>query len=431
MICTPVGSLLSGLALERLGRKRSMMVVNVPLLVSWVLFYFVNSPSSLLATSALMGLSLGIVEAPILTYVAEVSQPKLRGMLTTFTELSVNVGMFCLYLIGTLTDWRTTAAISASLPIISIIAISQVLFAWARAADPRVPGVADVAWQAVGRRAVAVLAAWLGGASRRPRRDVRAAALPPACARPCQRRLRRQQGRRQPLPEKVSAPRHRLFTVQGHSLVSRPHVLHQAQTLGGMTHDDDIRRAGRGRWSLGFLEDLPVSPSFHSGTAPYSPQSPSSACCLSPAQVVVSEGAQSYDDLAANLRAMLRPETLRPLAMVIVMSVLEHWCGVAGTRPYMVEVFNEFGLPIDAHWATPPSSSERRTSVRPSDRPSGRPPYKVGTRSGSIMRKDVSVTTVPTANDTVETLQETIDTWKLEYSGEKQAQASDRGNAGD
>ncbi|KAJ8891817.1 hypothetical protein PR048_004371 [Dryococelus australis] len=35
-------------------------------------------------------------------------------------------------------------------------------------------------------------------------------------------------------------------------------------------------RAGRCRWSAGFLGDLPVSPPFHSGFAPYSSQSPSS-----------------------------------------------------------------------------------------------------------------------------------------------------------
>ncbi|KAJ8893643.1 hypothetical protein PR048_006243 [Dryococelus australis] len=36
-------------------------------------------------------------------------------------------------------------------------------------------------------------------------------------------------------------------------------------------------RAGRYRWSVGFLGDLPFPPPFHSGAAPYSPQSPSSA----------------------------------------------------------------------------------------------------------------------------------------------------------
>ncbi|KAJ8897550.1 hypothetical protein PR048_002899 [Dryococelus australis] len=36
-------------------------------------------------------------------------------------------------------------------------------------------------------------------------------------------------------------------------------------------------RAGRCRWSAGFLGDLPFPPPFHSSAAPYSPQSPSSA----------------------------------------------------------------------------------------------------------------------------------------------------------
>ncbi|KAJ8890393.1 hypothetical protein PR048_009901 [Dryococelus australis] len=40
-------------------------------------------------------------------------------------------------------------------------------------------------------------------------------------------------------------------------------------------------RAGRYRWSGGFLEDLPFPPSFHSRAAPYSPESPSSPLKLS------------------------------------------------------------------------------------------------------------------------------------------------------
>ncbi|KAJ8871790.1 hypothetical protein PR048_028130 [Dryococelus australis] len=35
--------------------------------------------------------------------------------------------------------------------------------------------------------------------------------------------------------------------------------------------------ARRSRWSAGFLWELPFTPPFHSGAAPYSPQSPSSA----------------------------------------------------------------------------------------------------------------------------------------------------------
>ncbi|KAJ8882736.1 hypothetical protein PR048_014549 [Dryococelus australis] len=47
-------------------------------------------------------------------------------------------------------------------------------------------------------------------------------------------------------------------------------------------------RAGRCRWSTGFLGDLPFPPPFHSGDAPYSPQSPLSALKTSTFQPVSS-----------------------------------------------------------------------------------------------------------------------------------------------
>jgi MFS family permease len=84
-ICQPLGSILSGVVLEQLGRKKSMILVNVPHVIGWLMFYFASSVPMLYVSAVIMGLGVGFMEAPIITYVGEISQPELRGVLTSYS----------------------------------------------------------------------------------------------------------------------------------------------------------------------------------------------------------------------------------------------------------------------------------------------------------------------------------------------------------
>lgn len=66
------------------------------------------------------------MEAPVITYVGEISEPKLRGVLTSYSGIFVTIGLIVEFLLGTLYDWNTAASISCFVPIVTIIAISQV-----------------------------------------------------------------------------------------------------------------------------------------------------------------------------------------------------------------------------------------------------------------------------------------------------------------
>jgi hypothetical protein len=84
-ICQPLGSVLSGIVLERLGRKKSMILVNFPHLIGWFIFYFATSVPMMYFSAVIMGLGIGFMEAPIITYVGEISQPEMRGILTSYS----------------------------------------------------------------------------------------------------------------------------------------------------------------------------------------------------------------------------------------------------------------------------------------------------------------------------------------------------------
>lgn len=72
-ICQPIGSILSGVIVEKLGRKRAMMVVNIPHIVAWIMLYFSKNVETVFIANLLLGLGVGFMEAPVITYVGEVS----------------------------------------------------------------------------------------------------------------------------------------------------------------------------------------------------------------------------------------------------------------------------------------------------------------------------------------------------------------------
>uniref|UniRef100_A0A1A9WGT3 Major facilitator superfamily (MFS) profile domain-containing protein n=1 Tax=Glossina brevipalpis TaxID=37001 RepID=A0A1A9WGT3_9MUSC len=96
------------------GREPSDIVLNRDQ-ISWF--------KHLYAALCLSGLGGGLMEAPVLTYVAEITEPKYRGILSALGSTCVITGIFIQFIMGSLMDWRTIAAISAAFPVLSIIAL--------------------------------------------------------------------------------------------------------------------------------------------------------------------------------------------------------------------------------------------------------------------------------------------------------------------
>lgn len=122
----PTGSILSGISSDILGRKKCMLLVGIPQFIAWILMYTANSIPPLYAAAAMMGFTIGFMEAPTLSYIGEICEPEFRSTLASVTSLQVSIGHF-LGLLGTVIPWRTTAAISSAVPLVTIIAILQVI----------------------------------------------------------------------------------------------------------------------------------------------------------------------------------------------------------------------------------------------------------------------------------------------------------------
>lgn len=71
-ISMPVGSIISGWLTDRLGRKRAMMLVNIPHLVSWLLIYWASTVPEMYTAAVVLGIGIGIMETPVVTYIGEI-----------------------------------------------------------------------------------------------------------------------------------------------------------------------------------------------------------------------------------------------------------------------------------------------------------------------------------------------------------------------
>lgn len=57
----------------------------------------------------------------VITYVAEITEPRLRGMLAATSSMTIILGVFIQFLMGTFIYWRTVALMNLSIPILAIL----------------------------------------------------------------------------------------------------------------------------------------------------------------------------------------------------------------------------------------------------------------------------------------------------------------------
>ena len=102
------------------------MLTTIPFIAAWITFYYATTAGMLFIALAMTGLTGGLLEAPVMTYVAEVTQPHLRGMLSATSTMSIILGIFTQMLGGKLGNWRIVTMINLIYPLICFAALCVV-----------------------------------------------------------------------------------------------------------------------------------------------------------------------------------------------------------------------------------------------------------------------------------------------------------------
>lgn len=108
---------------DALGRRRAMLIINIPFIISWFMMYRAESVIEIFIAYALLGFSVGLVEAPIVTYIGEICEPSLRGLMIAYSSFSVTLGCLFIFTLNTLMPWRMVALVCMFVPILTIVGL--------------------------------------------------------------------------------------------------------------------------------------------------------------------------------------------------------------------------------------------------------------------------------------------------------------------
>ncbi|KAL4717200.1 hypothetical protein ACJJTC_017087 [Scirpophaga incertulas] len=119
----PAGALISGPVVDYIGRKKATLLVNIPHIIAWLLVYYAFNLPMLFVANGLLGFGTGFMEAPINSYVGEITEPTIRGALCTVAQFFTAIGVMLMYFLGTIVTWRQAALICLCAPVAAMLFI--------------------------------------------------------------------------------------------------------------------------------------------------------------------------------------------------------------------------------------------------------------------------------------------------------------------
>ncbi|XP_058129073.1 facilitated trehalose transporter Tret1-2 homolog [Anopheles ziemanni] len=122
-LATPIGSFASGPIMDRWGRRPALLMAIVPLFTGWIVLATASSHFLLLLGRVVAGISVGLIAAPAQVLLAEIAEPRLRGLLVGAPFVSYSMGILLVYALGSQLHWRAVAWGGTVLPLLSFLAL--------------------------------------------------------------------------------------------------------------------------------------------------------------------------------------------------------------------------------------------------------------------------------------------------------------------
>lgn len=121
---TPFGSFMSGIMMDKWGRRRVLQICVIPLTLGWVTIAVAQGHVFILAGRIMAGLAVGLIAAPGQVYLGEVAEPSMRGLLSSIPYVSYSMGIFIVYVLGSTLHWQTVAWLATILPVLSLLSFT-------------------------------------------------------------------------------------------------------------------------------------------------------------------------------------------------------------------------------------------------------------------------------------------------------------------
>ncbi|XP_058797884.1 facilitated trehalose transporter Tret1-like [Phymastichus coffea] len=120
-----MGALPAGVVANSIGRKRTILLLAIPFLLSWAIILFVSKVWMLYAARFIVGLAVGAACVLVPTYLSEIAEPSVKGTLGAMFQLFLTVGIVFTFVMGALVGYTTLAVACA---IIEVVFVGSFIF---------------------------------------------------------------------------------------------------------------------------------------------------------------------------------------------------------------------------------------------------------------------------------------------------------------
>ncbi|WP_295142985.1 sugar porter family MFS transporter [Saccharopolyspora sp.] len=111
------GAMSGGPVVDRLGRKRTLLLVSAVFTAGALLSAVAVDVAMLIVARVVLGLAIGASSLVVPAYIAEIAPPALRGRLVSMNQLMITIGIFVSYLVGyafaEMQGWRWMLGLAA------------------------------------------------------------------------------------------------------------------------------------------------------------------------------------------------------------------------------------------------------------------------------------------------------------------------------
>ncbi|XP_062528207.1 facilitated trehalose transporter Tret1-2 homolog isoform X3 [Bombyx mori] len=118
VISNPIGALLGGMMVDAVGRRLLLQSIVLPNLIGWLVIAFSETYVFLCIGRFITGFTIGMSTVSYI-YVAEITTPEKRGVLSALGPGLVSTGIFIVYSLGAFIHWRKVAAICAGVSLLT------------------------------------------------------------------------------------------------------------------------------------------------------------------------------------------------------------------------------------------------------------------------------------------------------------------------
>ncbi|KAF5292659.1 hypothetical protein FQR65_LT11211 [Abscondita terminalis] len=118
-ISLPIGTILTGVLMDRFGRKTANMFSTIPFAVAWVVIATAPNVETIYFGRLLAGIGGGLTTASTI-YVSEITHPNYRPMLLNLTSIYASLGILVTNVLGYWFYWRTMGYIFIVLQVITL-----------------------------------------------------------------------------------------------------------------------------------------------------------------------------------------------------------------------------------------------------------------------------------------------------------------------